>query len=118
MGKTVLVCGDRNWTDRETILAELEKLQTEGYTHVIEGGARGADKLAGSVAVELSMDLTVVEADWYHLGTRAGPIRNSEMLKMKPDLVLAFHPDLSKSKGTADTVRKARKMNLPVRILE
>lgn len=55
-------------------------------------------------------------ADWNKYGKVAGPIRNSEMLKLHPDidLVLAFHDDLSESKGTRDMVHKAQKAGIEV----
>ena len=36
------------------------------------------------------------------------------MLDQKPDLVLAFHDDLGKSRGTADTVGEAKRRGIPV----
>ena len=36
------------------------------------------------------------------------------MLELKPDLVVAFHSDLERSKGTADMVRRARKEGIEV----
>ena len=42
----VLICGDRNWPDRDAIRSWLSKLQDWGYTTVIEGEARGADTIA------------------------------------------------------------------------
>jgi hypothetical protein len=117
VGKTVLVCGDRNWTDHESVLRELRALQAEGYTKVIEGGAKGADTISNRVARFLGMETLTVEANWMMFGKAAGPIRNSEMLKMKPDFVLAFHPDLTKSKGTIDTVTKARAKKIPVKVV-
>mgnify|MGYP001615970522 CR=1 FL=1 len=34
----------------------------------------------------------------------------------KPDIVLAFHSDLSKSKGTKDMVRRSQEAEIPVYI--
>ena len=44
-------------------------------------------------------------ADWKKYGKSAGPIRNREMLKMDPDIVLIFHDDPKNSKGTKDCVK-------------
>ena len=44
----------------------------------------------------------------------AGPARNREMLKEKPDIVLAFHNDIEKSKGTKDMVMAANKAGIIV----
>jgi len=114
MGKKVLVCGDRNWSDREAICACLRTLQDRGYDIVIEGEARGADRIARDVAKELGFDILKFPADWSRYGRSAGPIRNRQMLDQRPDLVLAFHEDIAHSKGTADTVREAQKRGIEV----
>ena len=115
----VLVCGDRNWTDKEAVRSWLDKLQDWGYDTVIEGEARGADTIAREIAEELGMQVLNRDcntrgfpAQWTKYGKSAGPIRNREMLDRKPDLVLAFHADLSKSRGTADTVREAKRRGI------
>ena len=119
-----LVCGGRNWTNREAIRSWLCKLQDWDYTELIQGEARGADTIAreegerlGYTIIGRNPHTRGFPANWnkYHLG--AGPIRNREMLDQCPDLVLAFHSDLSKSKGTADCVREARKRGIKVEII-
>jgi len=115
----ILVCGDRNWTDKKGVFEILDF-----YTHtfgekayIIEGFARGADKMAGEWAAARNAPLEEFPADWVKYGRAAGPIRNSQMLREgKPDMVLAFHDDLEKSKGTADMVRRAKGAGLPVRL--
>ena len=48
-------------------------------------------------------------ANWNLHGRAAGPIRNKQMLdEGKPDIVYAFHPNISESKGTKDMVRQAK----------
>jgi hypothetical protein len=111
MGKVALITGDRNWTDKRLIQEWLKRLD---ITAVIEGGARGADALAGQSASELGIEVAEVPADWDKHGRAAGPIRNAEMLKLNPDIVLAFHGNLRESKGTKDMVRRANKAGVPV----
>ena len=113
----VLVCGDREWTDRQAVKLWLEVLKEIGYTDLIEGEARGADRISREEGEKLGFMVDPHPANWtkYHKG--AGPIRNREMLDQKPDLVLAFHHDLSKSKGTADTVREARRRGIEVKVI-
>ena len=113
----VLICGDRDWTDREAIREWLCKLQDWGYDAVIEGGARGADTIAGEEARRMGMEVEVHPARWDLYGKGAGPIRNRAMLEEKPDLVLAFHSDLTSSKGTANMVGLAKQAGITV-ILE
>ena len=41
-------------------------------------------------------------------------IRNGEMLRDAPDLVLAFHNNIAESRGTADMIRQARRAGVAV----
>jgi len=115
MGKRVLICGDRNWTDRDLIRAWLCKLQDEGYDTVIHGAARGADTLAGEEANKIGFTVLFFPANWTRYGRAAGMIRNQQMLdEGKPDTVLYFHRNLPESKGTKDMVERAQKQNLEI----
>lgn len=111
----VLVCGDRNWTDRTLIRDRLSQLPTG--TVIVQGGARGADRLAEQVADDLGFVVENYPAEWDKYGRSAGPIRNREMLDTRPHLVIAFHDDLSKSKGTKDCVNEARNRNITVEVI-
>lgn len=110
----VLVCGDRHWQDRELLFATLD-----GYkiTLVIEGCARGADRLGEQWAQERGIPVEHHPANWERFGRAAGPIRNTEMLRRHPDMVIAFHDDLSRSRGTIDTVSQAHDLGLPVVVI-
>ena len=109
-----LVCGDRNWTNVAAIRQRLQQLPAD--TIIIEGEARGADRAAAEAARQLGLSVLRFPADWGRYGKAAGARRNREMLDANPDLVIAFHPDLSRSKGTADMVRIARKAGVPVEV--
>ena len=111
----VLVCGDRNWTDRQRIGVRLATLDPDSDV-VIHGGCRGADKLAGQAAKAHNLPVEVYPAEWTRHGRAAGPIRNQQMLDTGIDLVLAFHPDLVTSKGTRNMVLLARKAGIPVEV--
>ncbi len=111
----VLVCGDREWTGYVAITKRLCLLD-QSDTTIIHGACRGADKIAGIVAERLNMDAEAYPAQWTKHGRAAGPIRNQQMLDTGIDLVLAFHPDLDKSKGTADMIRRATEAGIEVEI--
>ena len=111
-----LFCGDRHWTNIEKIREILTPLLREGDI-VIHGGAPGVDTICGNVAKELGFIPRVFQAMWERYGDAAGPIRNSMMLKEKPDIVYAFHNNIEHSKGTKDTVDKAKKKGIPVIII-
>jgi predicted Rossmann-fold nucleotide-binding protein len=108
----VLVCGGREFTDQRMLSERLNVLHRErGITHVIAGGARGADTLAADWAKAQGIPCDVYMADWDGLGRKAGPIRNQRMLdEGKPDIVVAFPG----GQGTADMMRRARTAGLEV----
>lgn len=106
----VLVCGGRDFTDREWLYSVLDSLPSKPM-YVIHGGAAGADKMAGEWAKSRFIPALVFEADWKQHGRAAGPIRNQFMLdEGHPDLVIAFPG----GRGTADMVRKAEAAGVPV----
>ena len=117
----VLVCGDRYWSDKEMIKNVLLNgvISGQKIDLVIEGGACGADRIAIECANELGRKVIEFPADWVTYGRAAGPIRNKQMLdEGKPELVLAFHDDLTKSKGTKNMVEQAKKRNIEVYIYQ
>ena len=108
----VLVCGGRNYSDRERLFAVLDKFHAEvGIDTIIEGGAKGADQLAAIWSDRPGVELERFEADWENQGSFAGPMRNTRMLNEgMPDLVIAFPG----GRGTADMVKKARRAGVQV----
>jgi len=83
---------------------------------VIVGDCRGADDLTYECCKEDGFTVISADAKWWKYGRAAGPIRNREMLGLKPELVLAFHDDLSHSKGTLDTVTEAKRRGIKVQL--
>jgi hypothetical protein len=110
----VLVCGGRQFDDVSFARAILDRLHAEHRFQVlIEGDARGADRIAGDWADLRGVEHVKFPADWEKLGRKAGPIRNEQMLREgKPDLVIA----LPGGRGTANMVRIAREAG--VRVIE
>lgn len=111
----VLVCGDRNWTNYYIIHNRLK--QFPPGTVVIEGEARGADRLAGQAAEALGLEVHKYPAEWDKYGKAAGPRRNCQMLDEKPDIVLAFHNNIKESRGTKHCVTEAINRGIPVKII-
>lgn len=105
----VLVCGDRTWGNVWMIREWLRYLNP---SEVLEGGARGADRIAGEAARELNIPVRVFPAEWDKYGRAAGPIRNRQMLDECPDLVVAFHSNIESSSGTADTLCEAERRGM------
>ena len=108
----VLICGDRNWNDLPSIggvLRRLVKRYTVQELEIIEGEARGADRMARTEAEDLGIKVHRFPADWSKYHKAAGPIRNSKMLAEGPDMVIAFHNNILESKGTQDMLTKSIK---------
>lgn len=125
MTRVVVVTGGRDLRDRVLAFAALDALHAlEPFSLLIEGGQRtyeknedgeqfcvgGADWLAKCWAGERRVPCRTMNADWNRHGTRAGPLRNQEMIDEAPDLVVAFPG----GRGTADCVRRALAANIPV----
>ena len=121
----VLVCGGRDYNDRELLYDVLDELVKDGghYTEVdafnrrfptitiIHGNAKGADKMAGEWANTRGAKQVVFPADWNTHGRGAGHIRNQEMLdKGKPDVVIAFPGGA----GTKSMIAKAKRAGVQV----
>jgi hypothetical protein len=109
----VLVCGGRDFSDTallDTVLDELKRC--EQVDCIIEGDARGADRMAGYWAKKNKVDLHIFVPEYDQFGPYlAPPLRNQRMLdEGKPDLVIAFPG----GRGTADMVRRAVAAGVPV----
>jgi hypothetical protein len=101
----ILVCGGRDYNDHEFLFRALDHVHKDKgpVTGVIHGGASGADGLAGAWATAARIPVTAVHAKWNLYGKAAGPLRNREMLGLKPDLIVAFPG----GRGTEDMCRQA-----------
>lgn len=109
---TVLVCGGRDFDNREVLKNALDLLHgLHHFTRLVHGGARGADSLAAYWALGQGVFAAGYPAQWDAYGKAAGMIRNQEMLDVeKPELVIAFPG----GRGTADMVRRAKKAGVKV----
>ncbi len=108
----VLVCGGRDFSDRDVVFGTLHDLaEQHGWLTIIEGGATGADSLAREWAKLCHHGVVTFRADWHSHGKAAGPIRNQLMIDGgKPDIVVAFPG----GKGTADMVKRARAAQMQI----
>lgn len=121
----IVITGSRDWSNQEAIHNDLAAVEATGRLWaVIEGDARGADRIAGrgwaSKARHRGVGWVSFPADWSKHGKRAGPIRNREMLAyalqaveqgIKP-VVLAY--PLERSIGTLDMMRCCTEAGLRV----
>lgn len=116
-----VITGSRSWSDRTPIVGRLEQIGPE-LACVIEGGAKGADRIAGqwaAAARKRGVGWVRFPADWKKNGRAAGPLRNREMLDWAEQardrvgwepFVLAFPGP--ESIGTWDMVNEAKRRGI------
>lgn len=103
----VIVCGGRKFADYQLVRVVLQSLN---LSVVVQGAARGADRLAARAAREIGVETVSCPANWDEYPRRAGIIRNREMLEHEPDAVIAFEG----GPGTANMVNIADKAGIAV----
>lgn len=121
--RRILICGSRDWKDSGRIGKFLDDFISEQNIEpcnlvIIHGACKGADYLAGLEAKQRNCQIVEFPANWAKFGLSAGPKRNQQMLdEGKPDIIIAFHPDLNKSKGTRDMLARAELKKIPIQII-
>lgn len=112
----VLATGSRDWNNKRIIEDVLKGLKaSHSGLLVVQGGARGADKIVRETCTELGIECKTVDAEWVRYGKAAGVIRNQRMLdEYKPDLVIAFLFTFSQNKGTRDMINRAEQAHVRV----
>lgn len=107
----LIVCGGRDYGDEAAVFAALDRVHAKRrISRVIQGGAPGADALAKRWAAERGVECIEVQADWAAHGRAAGPIRNGQMLDLRPDGAVAFPG----GRGTEDMCRQAAERGVTV----
>lgn len=128
----LLVVGSRDWMDIDA----LNKAVTRA---IVDSGARQQNVLVMAPEGEVGVPWLIRNLCLNELGVcfctfpapvdfarsmlgdarRATPLRNEWMIRWgRPDLVLALHPYIPKSRETKDVVETARLFKVPVRIVE
>lgn len=106
----ILVCGGRDWLD-VVKTDEVLRLHVPPGALIVQGEARGADRLARDWAEANEVAVRGFKADWQRDGRGAGPKRNQRMLtEAKPTLGIAFPG----GRGTADMVARLKRAGVPV----
>lgn len=100
----LIVCGGRDYSNEKHITETLDRIhKKKPITMIIEGGADGADKLAGEWADKNLIPRVTCPANWKYLDKAAGPRRNAVMLSLNPEGVVAFPG----GRGTEDMINQA-----------
>lgn len=80
---------------------------------IVSGGAKGIDSYAKKLSEDLNISLLEFKPDYKTYGKNAPLVRN-ELIVKNSDVIIAFPSE--SSKGTYDTIRKAKKFNKTVRV--
>ncbi len=120
MGRSILVCGSRTFTNWELMQCTLnEANQRSEVSRVIHGGAAGADRMGGRWGKMMALDVVEVLPEWGKYGLSAGYKRNLVMLDMLDvellGEVVAFWDGTSR--GTKHTIQHANERELEVTVI-
>jgi hypothetical protein len=107
--KRVAIVGSRGYTNKPFVEAFVRHL-SEGSV-VISGGADGPDSWAEDAARSRGLQVITYIPDWEGLGKKAGVVRNQKIVD-EAEVLIAFWD--GQSKGTADSIRRARAKKIPV----
>jgi len=110
------IVGSRNFTDYNLVNNTIKNLlcPLNYITCIVSGEAKGADFLAKRFAENQGISYIEYLAAWYKYGKSAGFLRNQTIID-NCDMVLAFWD--GKSRGTADTIKRAKKAKKPTFIV-
>lgn len=114
------IVGSRTFDDFSLLLDILHSHFFDGCSRmflidkIMSGGAPGADSLGERFADDYEIGKQIFKPDWNKYGKAAGFIRNQTIVD-NCDMVLAFWD--GESRGTADTIAKAKKAKKPTFIV-
>jgi len=106
-GIIVLVSGSRYATMKdhgEIIRQTLNQVIHNGPITLVHGGCEGVDLICDKIGKERNWIIDARKPNWDLYGKKAGPIRNTEMLKTRPHYAFAFPKGVSA--GTRDCKKK------------
>lgn len=105
----IIVTGSRDWADSEAIGLVLTNACP---SLVVQGGARGADRMALEWAKDNGVAHETFHANWRQYGKIAGRVRNCRMLDAFPEAkVVAFPLD---GPGTKHCIAEAQRRGMSV----
>lgn len=107
------VIGSRGFNDYKLLKDTLDEYLDRVFL-IVSGGARGADMLGEKWANENSVKTLIIKPDWEKYGKIAGFLRNTDIVE-NSDLIIAFWDSMSR--GTEDSIKKARDSGKEVKII-
>lgn len=114
IGLKIAIVGSRGFAYPNAV-TKFVKNEFQPSWVVVSGGAQGPDSIAADKATDLGVTVIVHLPNWATLGKIAGFARNS-LIVADADIVVAFWD--GQSRGTNDTITKARKAGKPVWVVQ
>ena len=114
------IVGSRNFHDYESFskcvfkVLEQWSFKLKDISNIVSGGSSGADTLAERFAKEHNLKTIIHLPDWNKNKRGAGVIRNTYIVNDSTHII-AFPSKVGK--GTQDSIRKAEKKKIPIKIL-
>lgn len=112
------IVGSRSITDKEYVFSALNfylaRLLEENEVVVVSGGAIGIDSLGAQWAGLRELKTEIYLPDWQTHGKKAGFLRNQTIVD-NSDYLIAI---TTGSNGTADSIKRAVKKNIPIKIIQ
>lgn len=108
------IVGGRTFKSYPLLCKEVKKFCGDVMPElIVSGGARGADRLAERYAKENQIKMKVLKPDWTK-GRRSGLTRNTDIVNASTHVIAFVMPE---SRGTWDTIKKAQRKGIPVKII-
>ena len=112
----IAIVGGRDFNDytllKESILAYIDA--HEKPENIVSGGAKRADTLVAQFAAEMGIPLLIFKPDYQKYGRGATLVRNTKIIE-NAEVVFAFWD--GQSKGTKDSIKKAKKLEKELYII-
>jgi len=110
--KKYAIIGSRTFDDYDLLKKTMDDFADIGM--IVSGGAVGADSLGEKYAKEHGFETLIFIPDWKKYKKMAGFIRNTNIIESS-DIIVCFWD--GKSKGTLDSINKAKKLKKEVVIV-
>jgi hypothetical protein len=119
MTRRYLITGDRHWDCEDLALRVLGSITARHGQDlvIVHGACKGVDRSFARAAARLGLRDEPHPAANFGSWPGCGPRRNTYMVSLGADYAIACHPDLNKSRGTLDCVRKCIKAEIPVYLI-
>lgn len=109
----IAIVGGRDFEDYKLLKTYVNNAGLK-ITHIVSGGARGADSLGKKFAQEHGYKMIEFLPDWDKHKKAAGYIRNQQIIE-SADWVFAFWDNMSK--GTKHSIDISRRLRKPLEII-